>query len=179
MQLHGKDDIKIFILYLMHNLSFPMEYVDINDVVVQDGVVGTIDCAECFAELLDNGSIIEKTDDGVPYYTISEKGTRIVEGLQGDLLSGIKTRGLKNALRLLTLKDRGCRIQTDYMPRADGMFDLTCAIKGEGKFALEVKIVAENQTQLDRMQAVFKERPEIVYRGVLAILTGKIDYLIN
>ena len=54
MQLHGKDDIKIFILYLMHNLSFPMEYVDINDVVVQDGVVGTIDCAECFAELLDN-----------------------------------------------------------------------------------------------------------------------------
>ena len=41
--LKKKDDIKIFILYLLHNLNKPLEFEDINAIVMQDGVVGGID----------------------------------------------------------------------------------------------------------------------------------------
>ena len=54
-RLQKEDDIKIFILFLMYNLKMPLEYETINDVVVQDGIVGGIDFAVAFADLLENG----------------------------------------------------------------------------------------------------------------------------
>ena len=67
-QLTEKNDIKIFILYLLNNINQPMEYADINDIVVQDGIVGPIDFAECFAELLDSGNVIEIVENSKSYY---------------------------------------------------------------------------------------------------------------
>ena len=54
-QLKDKNDIKIFILYLMRHVGRPLDFVSINDIVVQDGYVGYFDFVECFAELLEAG----------------------------------------------------------------------------------------------------------------------------
>ena len=56
-QLRDKNDIKIFILYLLRHIGYPLDFVSINDIVVQDGYVGYFDFAECFAEMLDDGLI--------------------------------------------------------------------------------------------------------------------------
>ena len=45
--LKDKNDIKIFILYLMRNVGYPLEFENLNDIVVQDGVVGYFDFVEC------------------------------------------------------------------------------------------------------------------------------------
>lgn len=179
MQLFDKDDIKIFILYLLNNLDRPMEYSDINDVVVQDGVVSSIDFAECFGELLDAGNVDEIYDAGTAYYVITDKGKHIATSLQSDLRSEIKTRGLKNALRFLKYKDQGCKVETSFESRKDGRYDLICSIKDEYHLSLEIKIVAEDANQLAKMRKIFNDRPEIVYRGVVALLTGDIDYLLD
>ena len=57
-QLRDKNDIKIFILYLLRHIGYPLDFVSINDIVVQDGYVGYFDFAECFAELLETGNIV-------------------------------------------------------------------------------------------------------------------------
>lgn len=56
-KLKDKTDIKIFILYLMENLTVPLRYSELNDIAVTDGVVSCIDFAECFAELVDTGNV--------------------------------------------------------------------------------------------------------------------------
>ena len=58
-QLKEKNDIKIFILYLLRNVGYPLDFGNINDIVLQDGVVGYFDFAECFAVLLDAGNVQE------------------------------------------------------------------------------------------------------------------------
>ena len=55
--LKEKNDIKIFILYLLKNLNYPLDFNTISDIVVQDEFVNYFDFAECFAELLDIGNI--------------------------------------------------------------------------------------------------------------------------
>ena len=55
--LRDKNDIKIFILYLLKNLKYPLDFNTISDIVVQDEFVNYFDFAECFAELLDSGTI--------------------------------------------------------------------------------------------------------------------------
>ena len=56
-KLKDKGDIKIFILYLMQNLTVPLRFSELNDIAVTDGMVGCIEFAECFAELVDTGNI--------------------------------------------------------------------------------------------------------------------------
>lgn len=177
--LKKKDDIKIFILYLLHNLARPLEFEDINAIVMQDGVVGGIDFAECFADLLDAGNIREISENGKILYVITDRGTHIAESLQGEILGHIRTKSLKSALRFISFKERGSEIKTDFSIRADGKYDLICQIIDERQLSLEIKVVADNATQLEVMRRTFDDRPEIVYRGVLALLTGEIDYLLD
>ena len=178
-QLRDKNDIKIFILYLLNNINQPMEFSDINDIVVQDGVVGQIEFAECFAELLDSGNVLEIIEKGIAYYIISDKGITVAENLSSDLLGFIKNKSLKSALRLISFKNGGNKIESSFKSRADGKFDFTCRIVSPTDTVLEVKVVAQNDKQLELMRYTFDDRPEVVYRGVLALLTGEIDYLLN
>ena len=177
--LKKKDDIKIFILYLLHNLNKPLEFEDINAIVMQDGVVGGIDFAECFAELLDSGNIKEIHEENKIFYLITERGRHIAENLQGEILGYIRTRSLKSALRFISFKERGSEIKTSFSIRADGKYDLCCQIIDERQLSLEIKLVADNVNQLELMRHTFDDRPEVVYRGVLALLTGEIDYLLD
>ena len=178
-RLYAEDEIKIFILYLMYHIGRPLEYEDINDIVMQDGFVGGIDFADCFADLLERGNLMEVREEWATLYQISEQGARVVESLHGDLMNYVKTRGLRSALRLLNFKERGASIETSFQPRMDGSFDLTCAIKDSGNLSLEVKLVAENSAQLELMRYQFRENPEQIYKGILAVMTGEIGYLLN
>lgn len=178
-QLREKNDIKIFILYLLLKIDQPMEFADINDIVVQDGVVGPIEFAECFAELLDMGNVLELVEDGKAYYVISEKGAHVAENLESELLGFIKSKSLKSALRLISFKNGGNRIESTYHPRADGQFDFTCRIMKRDDIILEINLLVENEKQLELMKYNFDDRPEVVYRGVMALLTGEIDFLLS
>ena len=178
-RLYADDEIKIFILYLMYHIGRPLEYGDINDIVMQDGFVGGIDFADCFADLLERRNVVELRDENRTYYQISEQGVQIVESLQSDLMNYVKTRGLKSALRLLNFRERGAAVETSFQPRTDGGYDLTCAIRDQGKLSLEIKLVAENSSQLELMRYHFRENPEQVYKGVLALMTGELGYLMS
>lgn len=178
-RLYAEDEIKIFILYLMYHIGRPLEYEDINDIVMQDGFVGGIDFADCFADLLERGNVMEVREEWATLYQISEQGVRVVESLQGDLMNYVKTKGLRSALRLLNFKERGASIETSFQPRADGRFDLTCAIRDSGSLSLEIKLVAENSSQLELMRYQFRENPEQIYKGILAVMTGEIGYLLS
>lgn len=178
-RLYDENEIKIFVLYLMYNIGRPLEYNDINDIVMQDGFVGGIDFADCFADLLENGNVKEINCDGKPLYAVSEQGIRIVESLQDDIMNYVKTKGLKSAMRMLDFKKRGAQVETSFEARNDGRYDLTCSIRDSGQMSLEVKLVAENVSQLELMRHQFRENPEQIYKGVLALLTGEIEYLIH
>lgn len=178
-RLHKEDDIKIFILFLMYNLRSPLEYETINDVVVQDGIVGGIDFAVCFADLLENENIEQIHEEGTVKFRITRRGVHIVESLQGDLTNAIRTQGLKSAMRLLDFRYGGSEIKTRYEHREDGRFDLYCEIIEEGEVFFQIKLVADNATQLELMRYTFDNKPETIYKGVLTLLTGKSDYFLS
>lgn len=194
--LKEKNDIKIFILYLLKNLNYPLDFNTISDIVVQDEFVSYFDFAECFAELLDLGAVeqirvgdeimMEATigKNGRPekkneLYRITEGGINVVEQLQSELLNMIKEKSLKSAMRLLNFKSRGSDVKCSSTERPDGKFDLHCEVIENHATLLEINIVVEDKQQLDAMKCNFYERPEVVYRGVISLLTGDINYLID
>lgn len=176
-RLYAEDEIKLFILYLMYHIGRPLEYDEINDIVMQDGFVGGIDFADCFADLLERGNVTEVSEAGEPRYQVSDQGIQVLESLQGDLMNYVKTRGLRSAMRLLDFRKRGAKVETSFESRPDGCYDLVCAIRDQGQLSLELKLVVENSAQLELMRYQFRENPEQIYKGILALLTGEIGYL--
>ena len=64
----GKKNVKIFVLYLMENINYPLDFTTLNDIVMQTDYVMYLDFAEAFHEMLDLGLILEIEDEGQKLY---------------------------------------------------------------------------------------------------------------
>ncbi len=184
-KLTNKNDIKIFILYLLQNIQYPLDFPTINDIVVQNEYVNYFDFAECFAEILDMGHIIEEFDEDPQtgekktLYRISPLGTAVVSQLQSGLLRSIRESSLKSAMRLLSFKKRGAQMRCTTSEREDGKFELECVITEMGKEILHISLADDSAARIERMKANFEERPDGIYKGIMALLAGEVDYLLN
>ena len=178
-QLRDKNDIKIFILYLLRNIGYPLDFVTINDIVVQDGFVNYFDFTECFAELLETGNVEEIRVDGEEKYAITEQGKHVADTLQSKLMHMIRDRSLKSALRLLSFRKRGAAIQCDVRAVADGKFEMICEVVDRHEEVMHLKVLLDDEAQARRMQYQFTSKPEVVYRGIMALLSGEVDYLLS
>ncbi len=176
--LNDKNDIKIFILYLLENIKYPLDFRTVNDIVVQNDFVGYFDFAECFAELLDAGHIIEELVDDTPYYSISQTGSVVASQLQSNLLSSIREKSLKSALRLLSFKKRGASLSCEAEAHPDGKYSLHCKISEKNSDIMALTVTLDSPARIEKMKTTFEERPEVVYRGILALLNGDVDYLL-
>ena len=178
-KLKNKTDIKIFILYLLNNVGYPLSYDQLHDISVQDNFVGSMEFSECFSELLDTGNVEEiKNEDGSSAYKITAQGASVAAALQSDILGYVRTKSLKSALRYLSFARKGLFVQTEAVQRPDGRFDLKCSVAEPDNPTMELSIMVDNRYQLNRMRHHFEENPETVYRSILALLSGEADYLL-
>ncbi len=177
--LKEKNDIKIFILYLMRNIGYALDFENINDIVVQDGFVNYFDFAECFAELLETGNIAEEKWPSGNMYKITEQGIHVADTLQSNLLGMLREKSLKSALRLLSFKKRGSDISFETQDLPNGRVKVTCCIIEGGEEIMRTTVTADSTVQLEKMRYNFYDKPETVYRGMLALLSGDVNYLLE
>ena len=87
----SKRNVKIFVLYLMENINYPLDYATLNDIIMQTDYVMYLDFAESFNEMTDAGLIleVEGEEEGRPMYIVSEKGKIVARELNSDILSSI------------------------------------------------------------------------------------------
>ncbi|MBP3377381.1 MAG: DUF4364 family protein [Clostridia bacterium] len=173
------DDIKVFILYLMDRMGYSLEYDDITAIIIQDDIVNYFDFAQCFAELEDAGHVEKiESDDGEERtkYAVTKTGRAVAEGLNSIISRVIKDKGYRSALRHMNLAKRGAVIDQTVRLEGDGvMFKGT--IKDPKGLQLEVSLRTDNEHQLKLMQSVFADRPEVILRGITALLTGDLDFV--
>ncbi len=207
------EQIKIFILYLLDKIGYPLDYPSIGAIVTQDRVVNLFDFAECFFALVEAGHIREIYPDGdgpeekaapddpdvAPFdgveeeygaevgeedessrprklYEISETGHRVAVGLSDSIMESVRERSYRSALRHLSLKKRGAVFEKSYETDKDGYL-VHCSISDKDGLALKLTLRADSRYQLDTMLENFDERPEVIFRGIVALMSGDVNYL--
>ncbi len=175
------DNVKAFVLYLMRNINYPMTFVTINDIVMQSDYILYLDLAEAFQELLSGELVCEdgKDERGDVLYSVTRKGAMIAEELSRDMLPDVLDRALSCALQYLDFKRRGVCTDTSHERRADGTVDVTLTLKENGKTLLNLTVNVDSEYRAHQLRQNFRERPEVAWRGILALLSGKMDYLFN
>lgn len=182
--LTSKDDIKIFILYLMNSIGYPLDRDMLHDVAVQDGFITSFDFIECFDDLLSGGNIYKKEDKDESgeiktVYGVTEQGIHVAETLNGRLLLSIREKSVKNALRLLSFKKRGTNLYSYANELPHGEYEFHCVVEENGKELMNLKLILSNRKQLDKMVYNFETQPEFVYKGILALVSGEANYLLS
>lgn len=231
MASHLKDEneIKIFILYLLDKIGYPLDYPSIGSIMMQDGIVNFFDFAQCFFALVDAGHIREiivdrdkdeaadkkdpeggagsaeaaKTDSGVNdtsddgahisrygtdddedeyessatvLYEVTDTGRQVARALSDNLMISVREKSYRSALRHLSFAKKGAWIDQTYKPDGDGYL-VTCSIKDKGGVIMDLTVRADSEYQLKRMLNNYSEKPEVVFRGIVALLSGDVNYL--
>ena len=172
-------NVKIFVLYLMENINYPLDFVTINDIVMQTDYVMYLDFAEAFHDMLDTGLLSKTEEDGEELYSVTEKGRHVARELKSDLLPSILDQSLARALRYLNFKKRGITPSCAVEPIEDGRYRVTCLFTEREQCIFSQSLVVDTKDRADRMKENFYERPEAIYRGVLALMAGNVNYLFN
>lgn len=208
------DEIKIFILYLLDKIGYPLDYPSISQIMMQDGIVKFFEFAECFFALVEAGLIREVYPDGdepvrkpiiddpdvAPFdgveeefeknvsaeandvpsprilYEVTEAGHKAALSFGSNIMEEVREKGYRSALRHLSLKKRGAKFEKSYTADGDGYL-VSCSIHDKYGKEMELTLRADSKAQLDSMLRNFDERPEVIFRGVVALLSGDVNYL--
>ena len=182
--LGGKRNVKIFILYLMQNVRYPLDFATLNDMVMQTDYVMYLDLAECFHEALDDGLICEvladpEEENPPARYVVTEKGKMVAEQLHNELLPTILEESLSCALRYLDFRRRGIRTRCQVTPNADGTAEFFCAVEQNGVSIFETRVNVDSVVRARQMEENFRARPEAIYKGMWSLLCGNVNYLFS
>lgn len=175
-EMSDKIDIKVFILFLLDELKYPMSESVIREIVSENGVVGRFDFAECFSELVEKGHIIAYDDGKETLYVVSPLGHMVASELQGTLHDSIREKSRASAMKRLSLHLRGASLETSVTKTEAGGYLVICEIKDAQGVMMNTSLTVPTESEANAIVAHFKEQPEEVCRGVLAVLTGKIAY---
>ncbi len=173
------NNVKIFILYLMKNINYPLDFFTINEIVMQTDYVMYLDFAVGFNDLLDGGLIEKLEENGEEKYIVTEGGAIVASELKSDILSSILDKSLAAALRYLDFKKRGVELKFDIEETDDGRYKIQTSFVEGGNCMFSQMIIVDSLDRARRMKQNFYERPEALYRGVLALLSGNVNYIFD
>ena len=173
-------NVKIFVLYLLENINYPMDFFTINDIVMQTDYVMYLDFAEGFNEMLDGGLIEAiELEGGDTLYMVTAKGRCVARELNGELLSTILDQSLARALRYLDFKKRGVTPKCSVEKLDDGRYSVNCSFTENKEVIFSQALTVDTEDRALRMKQNFYERPEAIYKGVLALMAGNVNYLFD
>ncbi len=218
MTLKNPEEIKIFILYLLDRIGYPLCYSDLGTIVYRDGVIDYFAYFEYFSELVEAGHIAAVTDEAFEAvqsrshyeklpeaeakarlegeakfarptgeelsdpkikYFVTQTGRLIARSLSENILmASVREKSYISAMRHLSLEKKGAVCDQTFEVDGDG-FLFHCSISDRDGTALKLSVRADTVYQLNRMRLNFDEKPDVVMRGVIALLTGNVNYLFD
>ncbi|MBQ8005666.1 MAG: DUF4364 family protein, partial [Clostridia bacterium] len=151
----------------------------INDIVMQTDYIMYLDFADCFHQMVDAGLILVDESSEEPRYYVSEQGRLVARELKSDILPSILDQSLRYALRYLDFKQRGVVSKCTSSRLPDGRSSVECSLIEKDVTIFSTTLVVDTPTRAEKMKETFRDRPEVVFRGVNALLAGQVNYLFD
>ena len=95
------------------------------------------------------------------------------------MLASILDRALASALRYLNFKKRNIVSHNSIKKRPDGRYDFSCWLIENKEEIFRTVITLDTEERAIRMRDNFLSRGDQIYRGVLAMFAGNVNYLFD
>ena len=183
-KLTTANEIKVFILYLLEKIGYPLTFNELASIVIQDDFVDYFDFATYFHELLETGQIIrnEPAEDGGAGETfeLSETGKMVSRGMSSDVLSRqAKEKSYISAQRHLSLEKRDASMSNEIESVGADKYRFHCQITDKDGLVFKLSLRADSYEQVQKMRKAFEDRPDVISRGLISLTSGDVEYLIT
>lgn len=167
--LKDTNQIKALILIVSSNIGETTNDKLISSVIATD-LADIADITDAFVFLVEDGMLDMSGDKKI--CIISEKGKAILPELSTLLNQGIVNEAVSKAARFHNGAEYSAKIE-----EKDGVFTLACTYLENKKIVCQVNLNFEDEKSALLAKVNFLKRPDAVMNGVMAAVTGKIDYL--
>ena len=174
--LRTMTDIKVFLLFLLDNVGYPMDYSSIIEMVSENTEEILFDYDECLRELADDGHLLFDEFEGERYYMISDTGRMISSELYDSLDAEFRERSLKYAAKYFSLTKTGAVIKAT-VAEVGGRYRVTMYAEDSRGEIMSVSITVTSREEAEKMKRNYEAKPDGVYRGILFSATGRMELL--
>lgn len=177
--LQKKTEVKVYILYVMKNIGYAVDYTHLNDSITADGPVSYFSFTECFPELIETGNIKAIESDEGEKFVISEQGTNVVDNLLYLLIPSVQRAALACATRFTDFDKRGAVISCGYTENEDMSYRYRFEVKEKGEEVFSISLTLKNKEQVERIESNLQKNPDNIYKSIMALLSGQANYLLE
>ncbi len=181
--IEEKSDVKIFILYILRHIGYPLEYATIIDLVLGGGVIRYFDFIECFEELVESKNILRCDSEAQGEYRTDEKfvitaqGKGVADALGSDIVTYIRDKSLKRALQYLSFREDGTKMNLDIRSLHDERSIVDFSLTRDGDTFFSLHVISDNEKQTEQIRQTLDGSPESIYKSILALIAGDAEYL--
>lgn len=169
--LRNADDIKILICYLLKTVGKPLTFDNLNEILQRDGLCNYFGFANALHGLLLSGHVDLIKDDGGESYKVTGLGVGTADTFERRLPVTIREKAVKAAIRLLARIKRDSENRVDVYEVRNG-YTVECSVYDMGDTLMSIKVFVPDEAGAEAVKRQFRQSPESIYKGVLALLTG-------
>ena len=165
--LYTSQEIKILICYMLLGVGEPMERQMVTELIAGNGMANFFETAAAVDELARQGHLTEEEGR----ISLTETGRQVGDTLAGMIPYTLRERSVKAALQLLT-RIRREQENTVELEKLDHGYRVTCTIQDSASPLMSVSLRVADDMQAGLIRDNFLDDPTLLYRSLLAILTG-------
>lgn len=167
-------EIKILICHVLQKIGRPLPVSVLIELFVGEGIGNYFEAASAAAALVKSGHIAVGDCDGEKCYTLTPVGENAAETFEKTLPASVREKAVNVANRYFVRRERRAHNKAEVQKADDGYL-LTLTITDVGSDLLKLTILLPDEESCDRIRERFLDDPIVVYKGVVALLTGSFE----
>lgn len=165
--IHDMMDVKVLILYVMNQVSYPVTVQQIYELCYQDDCLSYFDVCTAIPQMVESNHLRQLEND---CYEITEKGREGCSLTQDSIAFSVRQRAENAVARFNRQIRRSSFVKTQILPRESGDFSVIMALDDEMGNLMTLELMAPNQRQAVRLGKLFEKKAEIIYNLTMAEL---------
>ena len=170
-------DIKVFLLFLLDNISGPIDRTTLIDIVEENTGEISFDYDECLHQLVESEHVYFDEVLSERYYMISEKGRMVAAELYDSLDKSFREHSLRSAIRRISFSDEGRGINAYVTETDTKRYRVTLEAFDRFGEVMSLSVTVNSKAEAEKIKTAYEAKPDSVYKGVLFSVTGKLDFL--
>lgn len=168
-------EVNILICYLLKHCGEPLSKNEIIETLLNNGLVNYFELTNSLVELKKLEQIdVDVNEKNEDIYSISKKGLFNLTMLEREIPKTVKQKAIDAALQLLAKKKRLVDNIAEITQVPDG-YKVDMKILDIGTDLLDISLFVPDIASAKRIRSAFLNDPQLIYKGVLALLTGDMD----
>ncbi len=167
---------KVIILYLVEKMDIPMTKGQIEQFILEEGILNTLMLSEYLNELTEAGYLEKTLDNNTTRYTITEEGLLTIDLFLKDIFQSTRNKVLKY------VAENRKSVKQDFQTIANYFFDhknneyiVKCALYEDEMMLMELSVSVVTKQQAVDICTNWRTNVSTLYGGILNLVLDEED----